>query len=74
MDPIGQPACVCDRWAPPSVEASGLLRELFSIGFASRISFQYQFACLKCMTVVPGAVFWLNPLANTDSPSWNLLV
>ena len=62
-----QPTIVPDG-PPPLMVGLGLRLEPTFVGFMSRITCYCQFACLECMTVVPGAVFWINPPIVTYSP------
>jgi hypothetical protein len=44
-----------------------LLNLSFTV-FMGLITCYRQFACLECMTVVPGAIFWINPPAYKYLP------
>ena len=54
---------------PPPLEVGlGLRLESPFTGVAGRITCCQRFACLECMIVVPGAIFWINPPAYKYSP------
>ena len=54
---------------PPPLEVGlGLRLESTFTGVMGRITCCRWFACLECMKVVPGAVFWINPPAVMKSP------
>ena len=46
----------------------GLRLESTFVGVMGRITYCHRFACLECMIVVPGAIFWINPPTVMKSP------